>query len=159
MGVYTCVATLCFKCVPYFFLARRSRNCFLYCNVWGKALHSTPSSSNLVSTSPRQRGGDPGINGCKAEVVKLCWCPASGLGADVLDFVVVAPRLHIQCPPGQYESETLCLPCPGNHYCPGGCAMLSCPIGSTALVGSSPLLSGTWWKHVHATGNTHPECL
>ena len=84
----------------------------------------------------------------KTEVVELCWCPASGLGADVLDFVVVALRLHIQCPPGQYESETLCLPCPGNQYCPGGRAMLSCPTGSTALVGSSPLLSGTRWKHV-----------
>ena len=77
----------------------------------------------------------------KPELVELCWCPASRSCTSAEDFDVVALQLYIQCPPGQYESEAVCQQCAANHYCPGGRAMLSCPAGSTALVGSGLLLS------------------
>ena len=78
----------------------------------------------------------------KPEVMELCWCPASRSCNTAEDFGTVAVELHITCPPGQYEIEAACEPCPADRYCPGGASMLSCPSGSSAAVGSSLLLSG-----------------
>ena len=74
------------------------------------------------------------------EDVELCWCPSSIACTSTEDFIVVALRLQILCPPGQHQSDAGCLPCPADHYCTGGSAKHKCPVGSTALVGSGQLL-------------------
>ena len=74
------------------------------------------------------------------EDVEICWCPASSSCASSEDFAVVALKLQILCPPGQYQTDTGCQPCPEDHYCAGGSTKLKCPVGSTALIGSSLVL-------------------
>ena len=72
------------------------------------------------------------------EDVEICWCPASSSCASSEDFSVVALKLQILC---QYRTDTGCRPCPEDHYCAGdGSAKLQCPVGSTALAGSSRAL-------------------
>ncbi|CAE7241672.1 UVR8 [Symbiodinium sp. CCMP2592] len=73
------------------------------------------------------------------EVVELCWCPSGHPCASLQDFRVVALRMQILCPPGQYEQNQACQLCPADTYCPGGRAPQSCPAASEAPRGSSQL--------------------
>ena len=78
--------------------------------------------------------------GLKPEAAEICWCPAGSLCTEE-DFGVLALRLDIVCPPGEYSdgAGSGCLPCPADSFCPGGLAFQSCPHASTSQVGSSPL--------------------
>ncbi|CAE7765918.1 UVR8 [Symbiodinium sp. CCMP2592] len=88
----------------------------------------------------------------KPETVELCWCPSSSACGSTADFLVVALRLEILCPPGEYTgSGQSCLLCPADHFCPGGGVELqSCPVASTSQPGSRELsdckcLRGHYW--------------
>ena len=86
----------------------------------------------------------------KPETVELCWCPKSSACRSAADFLVVALRLEILCPPGEHSGGQSCLLCPADHFCPGGVELQSCPFASTSQPGSRPALSG----HVKAPEKT-----
>eukprot|EP00439_Symbiodinium_sp_Y106_P023598 s3671_g2.t2 len=86
----------------------------------------------------------------KPETVELCWCPKSSACRSAADFLVVALRLEILCPPGEHSGGQSCLLCPADHFCPGGVELQSCPFASTSQPGSRELsdckcLQGHYW--------------
>ncbi|CAE7752516.1 UVR8 [Symbiodinium sp. CCMP2456] len=94
---------------------------------------------------------DP-TEGLKPEALELCWCPATAPCTSAEEFLVVALNLDVICPPGEYSEGpgSSCLPCPANHFCPGGSEVQSCPSASTSAEGSSQLsdclcLRGRYW--------------
>ncbi|CAE7805594.1 unnamed protein product [Symbiodinium sp. CCMP2592] len=85
--------------------------------------------------------------------VQLCWCPASSPCNLEEDFLVVALRLRIACPPGEYGNGfgSACMLCPENSFCPGDIALNNCPYASTSPAGSSQrsdclCLQGRYWS-------------
>ena len=80
--------------------------------------------------------------GDKPETVELCWCPSSRACGSATDYLVVALRLEILCPPGEYSAGQSCLLCPAGQFCSGGVELQSCPFASTSEPGARPAPSG-----------------